>query len=67
MEYGLWHWAEYYQLHHFVLILVLMEYGLWQIPVLAEESLVRVLILVLMEYGLWPDPNDPYLRGHELS
>ena len=37
-----------------VLILVLMEYGLWHrlhYALWAEEG--RVLILVLMEYGLW--------------
>ena len=37
----------------FVLILVLMEYGLWHSD---EESMFLyrlVLILVLMEYGLW--------------
>ena len=38
-----------------VLILVLMEYGLWHA---ASSSVMvglnRVLILVLMEYGLWP-------------
>ena len=39
-----------------VLILVLMEYGLWHS---AEKIVIKttsVLILVLMEYGLWqPD------------
>ena len=36
-----------------VLILVLMEYGLW--PMVERTYIVRdmVLILVLMEYGLW--------------
>ena len=37
-----------------VLILVLMEYGLWQYRLHVEGQYCRVLILVLMEYGLWP-------------
>ena len=39
---------------HPVLILVLMEYALWQIEyeILTEKDKV-VLILVLMEYALW--------------
>ena len=37
-----------------VLILVLMEYGLWR-KIQDEEIRDAVLILVLMEYGLWPD------------
>ena len=37
-----------------VLILVLMEYGLWRSAKLFAGLLVcSVLILVLMEYGLW--------------
>ena len=36
-----------------VLILVLMEYGLWLNVVQAIQSRTKVLILVLMEYGLW--------------
>ena len=58
MEYGLWHSVV---VHHWsygeaVLILVLMEYGLW-LPSHGTESVSRcVLILVLMEYGLWHSP-----------
>ena len=37
-----------------VLILVLMEYGLWQKTCKAYDKVGKVLILVLMEYGLWP-------------
>ena len=41
------------KLYYRVLILVLMEYGIWaadpQLKALAEQ----VLILVLMEYGIW--------------
>ena len=37
-----------------VLILVLMEYGLWPGALLCPEGNQCVLILVLMEYGLWP-------------
>ena len=36
-----------------VLILVLMEYGLWQNTWKYIEDWYWVLILVLMEYGLW--------------
>ena len=36
-----------------VLILVLMEYGLWQTEFRRLVSMGKVLILVLMEYGLW--------------
>ena len=36
-----------------VLILVLMEYGLWPTPVDVRQKALMVLILVLMEYGLW--------------
>ena len=55
MEYGLWLSTGSYvaAAGGVVLILVLMEYGLW----LRLRGLVRlsstVLILVLMEYGLW--------------
>ena len=37
-----------------VLILVLMEYGLWLQEEVEKEENRCVLILVLMEYGLWP-------------
>ena len=37
-----------------VLILVLMEYGLWLLAIHRLLRLHHVLILVLMEYGLWP-------------
>ena len=37
-----------------VLILVLMEYGLWPRSRGGQGRRDRVLILVLMEYGLWP-------------
>ena len=36
-----------------VLILVLMEYGLWRYVRDVPELFLIVLILVLMEYGLW--------------
>ena len=37
-----------------VLILVLMEYGLWLAKETSEKKdTQQVLILVLMEYGLW--------------
>ena len=36
-----------------VLILVLMEYGLWQDIGILRVTICIVLILVLMEYGLW--------------
>ena len=36
-----------------VLILVLMEYGLWLTDTCIEFAYNEVLILVLMEYGLW--------------
>ena len=36
-----------------VLILVLMEYGLWLNEVNYIVASATVLILVLMEYGLW--------------
>ena len=38
-----------------VLILVLMEYGLWHSETPADGTSPTVLILVLMEYGLWQD------------
>ena len=37
-----------------VLILVLMEYGLWLAYKFRAAGSDTVLILVLMEYGLWP-------------
>ena len=37
----------------FVLILVLMEYGLWPYSLADRRREEEVLILVLMEYGLW--------------
>ena len=48
--------------HPTVLILVLMEYGLWLGQDKVKEINRLVLILVLMEYGLWPFapcPNWP--------
>ena len=36
-----------------VLILVLMEYGLWPGEQAGIMDIYSVLILVLMEYGLW--------------
>ena len=41
-----------------VLILVLMEYGLWPRKEAPWGLSSTVLILVLMEYGLWPEPKD---------
>ena len=38
-----------------VLILVLMEYGLWLKYLEFLANLLIVLILVLMEYGLWQE------------
>ena len=38
-----------------VLILVLMEYGLWRIAGPRMRIGWEVLILVLMEYGLWQE------------
>ena len=38
-----------------VLILLLMEYGLGQIPQLPQDNPDTVLILLLMEYGLGQD------------
>ena len=37
----------------YVLILVLMEYGLWLLKEIDKNGPAGVLILVLMEYGLW--------------
>ena len=37
----------------FVLILVLMEYALWQRATEINDPVLNVLILVLMEYALW--------------
>ena len=39
---------------NYVLILVLMEDGLWQAMDAMVEDIIKVLILVLMEDGLWP-------------
>ena len=41
-----------------VLILVVMEYGLWQFPTKVETLIFFVLILVVMEYGLWQSTYD---------
>ena len=55
MEYGLWRRRHCQgDQTSFVLILVLMEYGLWRDPEgVNPDGVVWVLILVLMEYGLW--------------
>ena len=55
MEYGLWRTGAktYKEFCKRVLILVLMEYGLWPTPDLYALCREYVLILVLMEYGLW--------------
>ena len=37
-----------------VLIIVLVEYGLWHYRIYYDHDFCNVLILVLMEYGLWP-------------
>ena len=56
-----------YLKHEDVLILVLMEYALWEsIWDTKRRTILKVLILVLMEYALWGfgNPNDsvvPYL------
>ena len=42
-----------------VLILVLMEYGLWPCSYPWLSGSQYVLILVLMEYGLWPGSGLP--------
>ena len=42
-----------------VLILVLMEYGLWPGAATITVTLTAVLILVLMEYGLWLNKVEP--------
>ena len=36
-----------------VLILVLVEYGLWRPEAFMVCMVIEVLILVLVEYGLW--------------
>ena len=41
-----------------VLILVLMEYGLWRHGTFQGQRVDLVLILVLMEYGLWPGLHE---------
>ena len=57
MEYGLWVESKSSTSNStimWVLILVLMEYGLWdQDQPNQVVELNGVLILVLMEYGLW--------------
>ena len=53
MEYGLWQKSPEEQAAEQVLILVLMEYGLWLVEHRAIHLSLLVLILVLMEYGLW--------------
>ena len=55
MEYGLWRdtAAAAAVAAAQVLILVLMEYGLWLNKQCSIPNIVCVLILVLMEYGLW--------------
>ena len=55
---GIWSLTTHLAGVHFVprqvLILVLMEYGLWlRLGSPACRGPVQVLILVLMEYGLW--------------
>ena len=47
----------------YVLILVLMEYGLWQSKLSGESNESSVLILVLMEYGLWPNCQTTLTAG----
>ena len=56
MEYGLWPVEdEFNKIKAIdVLILVLMEYGLWLCCKNTDLCRKSVLILVLMEYGLWP-------------
>ena len=49
LTYQPWGWGTC----HRVLILVLMEYGLWLEDALIKAFENYVLILVLMEYGLW--------------
>ena len=44
-----------------VLILVLMEYGLW-LAHKGVQKFYKVLILVLMEYGLWQARAVEYQR-----
>ena len=46
-----------------VLILVLMEYGLWQCGQNHNRGSVNVLILVLMEYGLWLPKDMKNIRA----
>ena len=54
----LWRWDNIKGMTRDVLILVLMEYALWQFKNTICNKVERVLILVLMEYALWPDdPN----------
>ena len=51
-----------------VLILVLMEYGLWLADSATDNQYWTVLILVLMEYGLWlSPPRWPYKLSTSLN
>ena len=53
---GIWSLTEAVRIpqgRRWVLILVLMEYGLWQEELDRWQRVWAVLILVLMEYGLW--------------
>ena len=56
MEDGLWllKLSVFFSLMQLVLILVLMEDGLWPTSATAIIPQQEVLILVLMEDGLWP-------------
>ena len=49
---------------YLVLILVLMEYGLWRRRRRGMRRMAWVLILVLMEYGLWPT-FDAYVKAFD--
>ena len=48
-----------------VLILVLMEYGLWLSLIRVDRLFSGVLILVLMEYGLWRFGEERPPQGSE--
>ena len=57
---GIWSLTDRKRTHHessCVLILVLMEYGLWLKTTSGKSEVANVLILVLMEYGLWPSED----------
>ena len=56
-----------YQRYPAVLILVLMEYGLWPSGVTPCASTSTVLILVLMEYGLWQQYQKLLLQSDQRS